>query len=138
MRGYPLTRATSPDGRWAYTLYDGGGDHPFIHALDTVEGRTVCIDVHQLAGHPALRNFIPQPISRFELAMGDELTVLDQGEPIALVDTATFAVSDPPEPPSGGGFPWTVLGVAPIALVAAWGLALLVRRRRHGIAPGTG
>ena len=23
MRGQPLTRATSPDGRWAYTLYDG-------------------------------------------------------------------------------------------------------------------
>ena len=35
MRGFPLTRATSPDGRWAYTLYDGGGKHPFVHALDT-------------------------------------------------------------------------------------------------------
>ena len=39
MRGYPLTRAASPDGRWAYTLYDGGGKHPFVHALDTLEGR---------------------------------------------------------------------------------------------------
>jgi hypothetical protein len=25
MRGNPLTRAMSADGRWAYTLYDGGG-----------------------------------------------------------------------------------------------------------------
>src|SRR2546421_11649368 len=38
MRGYPLTRATSPDGRWAYTLYDGAGTHPFVHALDTATG----------------------------------------------------------------------------------------------------
>ena len=44
MRGFPVTRATSPDGRWAYTLYQGG-EHPFIHALDTV-GRTArCIDL---------------------------------------------------------------------------------------------
>ena len=37
MGGHPLTRSTSPDGRWAYTLYRGSGGHePFIHALDTV------------------------------------------------------------------------------------------------------
>jgi hypothetical protein len=26
MRGSPLTRVSSPDGRWEYTLYDGGGE----------------------------------------------------------------------------------------------------------------
>jgi hypothetical protein len=136
MRGYPITRATSPDGRWAYTLYDGGGDHPFIHALDTVDGRAVCIDVHPLAGHAALRNFFPRPVSRFELAAGDELTVLDQGQPIALVDTQTFEVRDPSEASDANGFPWAVLVVAPIALVAAWALSLGLRRRRHGVAAG--
>ena len=136
MRGYPLTRATSPDGRWAYTLYDGGGDHPFIHALDTVDGRAVCIDVHPLAGHAALRNFFPRPISRFELAAGDELTVLDQGQPIALVDTQTFEVSDPSEASDASGFPWAVLVVAPIALLVASTLSLGIRRRRHGVAAG--
>ena len=35
MRGNPISRALSPDGRWAYTLYDGGGGTPFVHALDT-------------------------------------------------------------------------------------------------------
>ena len=35
MRGNPLSRAVSPDGRWAYTLYDGAGGTPFVHALDT-------------------------------------------------------------------------------------------------------
>jgi hypothetical protein len=136
MRGYPITRATSPDGRWAYTLYDGGGDHPFIHALDTVDGRAVCIDVHPLAGHAALRNFFPRPVARFELAAGDELTVLDQGQPIALVDTQTFEVRDPSEASDANGFPWAVLVVAPIALVAAWALSLGLRRRRHGVAAG--
>ena len=59
MRGYPLTRAASPDGRWAYTLYDGGGKHPFVHALDTLEGQAVCIDLpdfaHQGANNGQLR-----------------------------------------------------------------------------------
>jgi hypothetical protein len=49
MRGRPMTRATSPDGRWAYTLYDGSGGHPFIHALDTEARRAVCVDLHSLA-----------------------------------------------------------------------------------------
>jgi hypothetical protein len=40
----PVTRATSLDGRWAYTLYDGAG-HPFVHALDTTSQEARCIDV---------------------------------------------------------------------------------------------
>ena len=42
MRGLPLTRAASSDGRWAYTLYDGGGVRPFIHALDTSTATARC------------------------------------------------------------------------------------------------
>ena len=38
MQGYPMTRATSADGRWAYTLYQNPQGYPFIHALDTVRG----------------------------------------------------------------------------------------------------
>ena len=34
MRGIPVTRVPSTDGRWAYTLYDNGR-HSFVHALDT-------------------------------------------------------------------------------------------------------
>src|SRR4029079_19295079 len=52
MRGNPLSRVMSPDGRIAYTLYDGGG-HPFVHALDTAASTARCIDVH---GIPAKTN----------------------------------------------------------------------------------
>ncbi len=53
MRGFPLSRTSSPDGRWAYTLYDGGNIYryggkpgePFVHAIDTVAGVTLCIDL---------------------------------------------------------------------------------------------
>ena len=44
MHGNPMTRATSADGRWAYTLYDGNG-HPFVHALDTAPATARCIDL---------------------------------------------------------------------------------------------
>ena len=39
MRGSPVARAEGADGRWAYTLYDGAGGTPFVHALDTVGAR---------------------------------------------------------------------------------------------------
>src|SRR3954470_19924734 len=45
MRGYPLDRVTSADGRWHYTLYDGAGGHPFVHALNTEEVQAKCIDL---------------------------------------------------------------------------------------------
>jgi hypothetical protein len=45
MVGTPVTRATSADGTWAYTLYASDGDHPFIHALDTRRRLAVCIDL---------------------------------------------------------------------------------------------
>ena len=38
MGGSPLTRATSLDGRWAYTLYDGAGRTPFVHAPSPAAG----------------------------------------------------------------------------------------------------
>lgn len=74
MRGYPITRAYSPDGRWAYTLYDGNGEHPFVHALDTAEGRAVCIDAPALAGRKDLY------VLRLGVSGdGDTLTVADRG-----------------------------------------------------------
>ena len=47
MNGIPITRESSPNGRWAYTLYDGA-EHPFVHALDTKRRRAVCVDLHGL------------------------------------------------------------------------------------------
>jgi hypothetical protein len=42
MRGMPYTRATSRDGVWVYTLY-GGGEHSFVHALNTEKRQAICI-----------------------------------------------------------------------------------------------
>jgi hypothetical protein len=47
MQGSPVTRVSSHDGRWAYTLYTGSRER-FVHALDTVAGRAVCVDLPQL------------------------------------------------------------------------------------------
>jgi hypothetical protein len=132
MRGYPITRATSPDGRWAYTLYDGNGRHPFVHALDTAEGSAVCIDTPTLAGRKDL----------FQLGLGvsadgSTLTVADRGHPLALVDTQTFAVRGPSEPApapqaGNGGDVWR-LAIPAIAVVVLGGAALvLIARRRQG------
>jgi hypothetical protein len=49
MRGSPLSRTTSVDGRWAYTLYDGAGGTPFVHALDTLRRDARCLDLPLLA-----------------------------------------------------------------------------------------
>jgi hypothetical protein len=129
MQGFPMTRTTSPDGRWAYTLYDGD-KHPFIHALDTDRGRAVCIDLDRLKTNTAYEARLTSNPD------GSELTVSDRKrDPVAVVDTATFEVSDPAEPAEdGAGFPWLGLVLVPVALGGAWALARGLRRRR--IAPG--
>src|SRR5436190_9850809 len=50
MTGLPVARATSGADGWIYTLYDGAGSAPFIHALQTQQAFTVCIDLHALEG----------------------------------------------------------------------------------------
>jgi hypothetical protein len=131
MRGYPLTRAASPDGRWAYTLYDGDGAHPFIHALDTANGTAACIDLDALAGRPDL--------GALRLSVGGETVTLRAPDgPVLVVDRASFAVREPetatrPAPAraadGGSDVPWTAVGVgaAAIALIAAAALAGLRR-----------
>ena len=89
MRGQPATRASSADGRWAYTLYARPAHAPFIHALDTARRLAYCIDLpldlgrdEQMALRLALRD------------RGSELAVQRQGEVIAAVDTKTFVVRE--------------------------------------------
>jgi hypothetical protein len=92
MRGMPVTRSYSPDGRFAYTLYDGAGEHPFIHALDTVEKSARCIDLHGLMGFQRLGELkldVSPDGGTIAVALGDE--------PIALVDTQTNEVTDAPQ-----------------------------------------
>jgi hypothetical protein len=76
MRGSPVARRMGPGGRWAFTLYRGGKE-PFVHALDTVARRAVCID-------------LPRPGAKLELR-GRRLIVLNQVHaPVASIDTRTM------------------------------------------------
>jgi hypothetical protein len=43
MQGFALSRVSSADGRWVYTLYFNPGGYPFIHALDAVRGVAHCV-----------------------------------------------------------------------------------------------
>jgi hypothetical protein len=137
MRGNPMSRLTSPDGRWAYTLYDGDG-HPFVHALDTVRLRARCIDI---AAFPAGGNLLA---TRLRLT-GRTLTVVQGGQMLTEIDTSSLSVIAPPRPtravgakratrPRRGdarprsGAPAAVLPIAAaVALLA--GAALALRRR---------
>ncbi len=127
MHGLPMSRATSTDGRWAYTLYDGAGKAPFVHALDTT-GRTArCIDL------PALPAGVD--ISGLSLAVhGAQLQVRSGEGTIAFIDRRSFAISRAAPAPSaraaadgapGDSFPW---GLA--AVVAALGAVAIFALRR--------
>jgi hypothetical protein len=133
MYGSPVTRTTSPNGRWAYTLYDGR-EHPFIHALDTKRGTAVCIDLESLHrivyGSTGLE---PSPD-------GSTLTVVNGPRPIEVVDTETFEVRPVPATPdsapdaAGGGrtVAWIAIGGGALLLV---GGTLAIRRHRRS--PGS-
>jgi hypothetical protein len=45
MSGDPVSRATSADGRWVYTLYSEASGSGFVHALDTMTRTAVCVDL---------------------------------------------------------------------------------------------
>jgi hypothetical protein len=123
MNGRPLTRASSADGRWAYTLYDGT-EHPFVHALDTVARDARCVDLDWLTGHKSLADL------RFALRReGQELALRTPGKrPVAVVDTTTFEASLP-QAAGLGSWPKTVLSV--LALLAALGTVVYVVRTRQ-------
>ena len=125
MNGHPLTRATSPDGRWAYTLYEGA-KHPFVHALDTSGRSARCIDLDWLHGRKDLWQL------RFALNRGGrELSVRSGARSVAVVDTQSFRAS--PSRADSGGRDWPGLSLVGVGLAALLGAALLylvLMRRR--------
>ena len=128
MRGNPLSRALSPDGRWAYTLYDGGGQMPFIHALDTSRATARCIDLDALSGNRYLW--------RLRLHATDDggaLLIRDRAETELVVETKTFHVRTPGGSAisQGGDINWGFVGATSAAVLLAAGALLLLVRRRH-------
>ncbi len=136
MNGYPATRVTSADGRWHYTLYDGGATgKPFVHALDTQAGRAKCIDLPPLG----------QDVYSLHLRVsGGTLAIAAPKSDVATVNLSNFKVSAAAAPaaraaghaPSGDGG-----SSAPTGWIVALGLVLILagagltaRRRRRDAA----
>ena len=103
MRGSPIARASSADGRWAYTLYDGNGTHPFVHALDTAAARAKCVDLDALAGRGDL------PALRLTTGRDGGIVVREpsRGRALLMLDPDSFQVREP---------------FAPVAWLAALGI----------------
>ena len=79
MRGQPVTRKSSLDGRWAYTLYARSGQ-PFVHALDTVDAKAYCIDL------PLKLKQLEQMSLRLHIGGGGTLSVMNGRRAVAVVD----------------------------------------------------
>jgi hypothetical protein len=140
MEGEPMSRTTSPDGRWAYTLYSGHrrGQYerthePFVHALDTVAGRTVCIDLPQLEG----RRFPWLLALRFDrerrlLEVLNRRPAQEGSRALLSIDTRSFEIREPgPVATASSG----VGSWPPIAVLSTIAAALLIwvgLRHRRG------
>jgi len=126
MRGAPVTRVASADGRWAYTLYDGAGKTPFVHALDTAARSARCIDLDGLH----TRNIWDV---RLQLsADGRTIGVRERGRRLASIDTRTFAGLTADEGAAPSTPAWrSALLAAVVLLGIGVAAALLLRRRRY-------
>jgi hypothetical protein len=91
MAGFPMRRATGPGARWVYTLYSEAGGGYFVHALDTVGVRAVCIDLPANADQTAM--------GRAHLSAektGRRLDVVGaSGKTLYSIDLRTFRVTKP-------------------------------------------
>jgi hypothetical protein len=126
MRGSPITRLLSADGRWAYTLYDGAGGTPFVHALDTGTSRAHCIDLPMLAGNRYLWAM------RLTRRPGGRIGVGRVGEQLAAIDTMSFAASVPAVSSPSDLRSWLIAGGAALAAFALLVVLTVMRRRFRG------
>ena len=134
MRGNPLSRTMSSSGRWAYTLYDGAGATPFVHALDTVARTARCIDL----------DGVPSGTDLWQLRLGTDiagegLVVRDRATPLLLIDLRTLRVSRAAaaEAPPGEARQFTPLqlGASSGAFLVLIASAIWMRRKRRQTEP---
>ena len=144
MTGFPITRVMSAGERWAYTLYFRPSGAPFVHALDTVERRAVCVDLPSTLG---------ADIADGHLRLtgdGRTLEVLVGSIGGAQINTRTFAVTpglgnttSPRIKPisrersathTSSGLPWVLIALI-IAALGALGASLTRRRSRGPLRP---
>jgi hypothetical protein len=121
MAGWPLTRATSADGRWVYTLYARPDGYPFVHALDAVRGVAHCVGI---PWHGSQNG-----IWRLRMSVRDGGRTLSlrspNGREYLAITRGTWRISHPGSVhvarSGSGGFPWWTVGLG-----TALGAALLL------------
>jgi hypothetical protein len=88
MQGLPVTRISSADGRWVYTLYANPGGYAFVHALDTVGRSAHCV------GIPWKGDANKQWDMRLALRSDGKLGVnwQDTGAPYIAIDLTTWKI----------------------------------------------
>lgn len=86
MRGWSVTRKTTSDGRWAYTLYARAKGQPFVHVLDTTRRQALCVDL------PLELEQSRQMGLRLALRADRMLDVRERGRTVATVDMRRFVV----------------------------------------------
>ena len=90
MQGFAAARATSPDGRWVYTLYANPGGYPFVHALDTVRGVAHCVGLPWTSvNQNAIFN------AKLALSGGRLAVQFVDGSTWRTIDVRTWRVSQP-------------------------------------------
>jgi hypothetical protein len=131
MEGSAVTRATSADGRWVYTLYQRPGGYPFVHALDTVSGVAHCTGLPWRGDQTPLWNI--------RLTLRDEGKTLamrwKSGKPWLTMNTSSWRLT---HVHPGSGFPWQWLAFGAagfLALLLALGAVLRVRSHPREAAP---
>ncbi|HET8529115.1 MAG TPA: hypothetical protein VFL60_09405 [Gaiellaceae bacterium] len=124
MQGYPVSRTTSVDGRWVYTLYGDPGGFPFVHALDTVRGVAHCVGLPWRGSDDAVWNM------RLTLHGGGLAVHWASGRRWLRLDAASWRLS----PDRGAGGPpwwaWAAVALAAATIVGAYG------RRTRALAAG--
>ena len=134
MHGTPVSRATTANGRFVYTLYQNPGGYPFVHALDTVRGVAHCVGLPWTGDQSVIGTMM--------LSLRDSGRTLIAAVPWTgstppatlasfAIDTHTYRVSQPVTISPHGGFPWWTLSLAIVPLLL-FAVRRWIRRR-----PGT-
>ncbi len=136
MDGIPASRVQAPGGGWAYTVYQGGEDGAFVHALDTRTRTAHCIDL------PGMRNRNVMAM-RLRLAdRGTKLLVQARAHTVATVDLRRFRTTPAARlaaaRPSSSSSSALVIGLAGVIvlLIGGAGAARLRGRMQHNPAHG--
>jgi hypothetical protein len=87
MSGIALARAWGPNRTWAYTLYNGGESHAFVHALNTRTRTARCIDLPWAGDAQSILDMVQMSTGARSLTLREP-----GGDVLARIDTRTFSV----------------------------------------------